>query len=132
MPTVGEQVVAKLAADATVAGLVAGRVYPNTMPEGATLPAIVYQVVSDVPQNSFDGTTSTRLKQARLQVDCYARPSSAGGGGYLQAHAVADAVEAVIGNLSDPAFNATLELSRDLYDNATEYHRVSMDFSVWH
>lgn len=131
MATVGEQLVAALTADATVSSLVASRIYPVTLPEGVTLPAITYQVVSDVPQNSTDGTTSTRLKQARVQIDCYAR-AGASGGGYLGAHAVADAVENVVGNLTAPGFNGILDRTDDLFDNETEYFRVSMDFFIWH
>jgi hypothetical protein len=129
--TVAEQLVAKLNADGAVTALVSGRIYPSTLPQAATLPAIVYTVVSDVPENSLDGTVATRLRSARVQVDCYAR-NSADGGGYLASHAVADAVENVIGNLSDPSLNSTPADKRDLFDNETTYFRVSMDFIVWH
>lgn len=129
--TIGEQVFAKLSADAMVAQLVGQRLFPDILPQGAALPAVVYQVIEERSQNTLSGLSSDDITSTTLQVNCYARPSAAGGGGYLQAHAVADAVEAVLGNLSDVGLSAWLQLRRDLYDNDTEYFRVSLDFSLW-
>lgn len=130
MATAGETIRARLIADAPTAALVGTRVYPNELPQNVTLPALVYNVVSDVPENSFTGDTSTRLKAVRLQVDCYARAIGSVGS-YAGAHEVADCVENVIGNLSEPGLSGNYESSRDLYDNVTQYHRVSMDFTIW-
>jgi hypothetical protein len=134
--TLGEQLRTLLLADSTVSGLVGTRVYPGVMPEALpnaqpTLPAIVYTVVDDVPQNALAEAASARLYNARVQMDCYARATSSGGA-YATAHQVAAAVQNVIGNLTDPALNSTAATRRDLYDNTTTYHRVSMDFTVWH
>ncbi len=123
MTTLGEAVRAKLVADPTVASLVVARVFPNLMPQGGAQPAIVYQVVSEVPENALTGDSTTRLVTARLQVDCYAKT-------YLEAHAVADAVDAVLSALSSPDLSAWREVSRDLYDNEAQLHRVSTDFTV--
>lgn len=126
---VGSAIRALLLADATVASLVSTRIYPNVLPQSVTLPAIVYSVISDVPELSFDGAIEDTLASVRMQIDCYARP--VGSGAYGQVHQVAAAVKAVIGNLSAPGFNANYETMRDLYDDQTRYHRVSMDFIVW-
>ena len=129
--TLGETIRSLLVADATLSGLVGTRIYPNEMPEGVTLPAVVYQVISDVPENSFTGQTSTDIKTARLQVDSYARAIGTVGA-YAQAHAVAAAIENVIGNLSSADLSANVnDAGRDLYDNVTQYHRVQQDFIVW-
>lgn len=124
MSSTGEAVFGALSADPTVAGLVVKRIYPSLLVEGSLLPAIVYSVVSDVPQSSLDGTVATRLANARVQVDCYARH-------YLDAQTLADAVDAVLGALALPTLSAWRESRRDLFDNETQYHRVSADYSIW-
>ena len=122
----GEAVYSALSADGTVSGLVGTRIYPNVMPEGSDLPAVVYSVISDVPENSFTGAYADRLRGARVQVDCYARPSTAGGA-YRQAETLAEAVDACLTS----QLTCWREVSRDLYDDVTQYHRVSIDFAVW-
>lgn len=129
--SVGETIRGILIANSGVTTLIAQRVYPNELPPNATLPAIVYNVVSDVPENSFTGLTSTTTKNARVQVDCYASPTTNGDGAYKQVHALARAVELALGDVADSDLACVLEDTRDLYDNVTQYHRVSMDFSVW-
>lgn len=113
-----------LAADATVTALVGTRIYPLVMPQDATRPAIVLTVVSEVPENSFDGTAETRLTASRVQVDCYAAT-------YLEAHEVATAVDNVLANLRRPDLSAERDSMTDDWDDEVQVHRVSMDFSVW-
>jgi hypothetical protein len=119
-----EAVRAELLADLTLQGLVGQRIYPLVMPQGSETPALVLTVISDIPENSFDGTAETRLREARVQIDSYAET-------YLQAHQLADAVLAIVGNLSRPDLSAVADDSRDLYDDETELHRVSADFAVF-
>lgn len=130
--TIGSLVRDALLADATFSALVDGRVYPNELPQGVELPAVVYNTVSDVPENSLDGDASTRLKATRVQIDCYARPTRERGA-YALAHDVSDRVENVVGNMTRAVDGADgiYESYRDLYDNVTQYHRVSMDFTLW-
>jgi len=125
MSSQGDLLFTALSADATVAGLVSSRIYPNKMPQGprsSTFTAIVYLVVSDLPQNALTGTAADRLRSARVQIDCYAKV-------YDTAQAMADAIAAVV------TTNATLtgweEMRRDFYEDETELHRVSMDVWLW-
>jgi hypothetical protein len=131
--TAGERLVLALRTDPLVASLVGDRIFPNELPAQTQLPAIVYSVVSDVPENSFDGTPATRLCYCRVQVDSYARPAPQGRpGAYATAQRVARAVDDVLGNLQQPGDVAGLrEASRDLFDSVTGYHRVSSDFALW-
>jgi hypothetical protein len=62
-----EFVFAALTADATVAGLVGTRVYPQKLPQSPTLPAITYSIVSRVPTEA-----NTELFECRLQIDTWA------------------------------------------------------------
>lgn len=121
--TAGEAVVALLAADSAVVAIVGARMYPNVAPQGAAAPFLVYQVISDVPENSL-ADNSPRLSSIRLQVDCYSPR-------YLQAHALAEAVEAKLVAASTPDFSAWRDTTRDLFDAEAQMHRVSTDFAVW-
>lgn len=123
--TTGQLIFGALSGDSTVAYLVGTNIFPNVMPQGPrptdTYKGIVFQVISDVPQNTFEGSS---LRNARVQVDCYAKQ-------YKDAQAVADAVDNALSSLSRPDLSAWRETSRDYYDNETQLHRVSMDLSVW-
>lgn len=130
MTTTGEVIRSLLVADAATAAIAGARVYPNELPQNATLPAIVYTVVSAVPENSFTGLVATTTKDHRVQIDCYARPTQAAGA-YDLAHSLAEAVSNVLGDLSRSDLTGSLENERDLYDNVTQYHRVSLDFAIW-
>lgn len=120
----GQVIAAALGADATVTQLAGDRIFPNVLREGATLPAVVYTAVSQVPQNSMTGTPDGALFQSRMQVDCYART-------YAVVQQLAAAVYAVLGALSTAQAQGVLEAQRDLYENESQLHRVSMDFSIW-
>lgn len=127
MSTFLEKVRNELVASSAVAdllGAVNPRIYPLTAPQGCETPFAVITVVSDVPQNTFTGEVSERLRDARVQVDCYASR-------YLDAHAVATAVDGVVAALRRPDLCATREGARDLYDDEATLFRVSLDFSVW-
>ncbi len=52
-----------------VTDIVTTRVYPNVAQQGATMPFIVYQLISDVPAYSHQGEYGPR--KARFQVTCF-------------------------------------------------------------
>jgi hypothetical protein len=121
--TVVERIRTLLIADISLAALVGARIYPQYIPQGSTLPAVVLTAVSDVPYTSFTGSSTTDLRSVRLQVDSYATR-------YLDAHAVADAVDAVIANLASSDLQANRESMGDLYEDETQLHRVTADYFV--
>jgi hypothetical protein len=57
-------------------------------------------------------------------VDCFAKK-------YVDAQALADAVAGALGSLTGSELASTLLLRSDQYEDETEVHRVSMDFSMW-
>ncbi len=122
--TTGEAIRAVLAADATLTALVGTKIFPNLAPQGTVPPFVVYQQISGVPQNRLTGGSVGRLTEFRMQLDSYART-------YLEAHSVADAVDAVMSALESPDLAAAPGAARDLYDDVAMLHRVSADFSVW-
>ncbi len=123
-----EAIRAVLIADATVTGLVAARIHANVAPQAnakaVPVAYVICQVISDVPQSSFEGQPSTTLRNARVQIDCYA-PT------YTVAQSVAEAIDAALSASASPDLACWRESSRDLYDNETQLHRVSVDMSVW-
>lgn len=120
----GEAVRLKLIADPAVTALVGTRYYPNRLPQNAVLPAVVYFEVSNVPVTTFDGDAATRITNIRLQLDVYDDD-------YADTKEAARLIDLVVSNLRSTALKADRLDSRDLYEDATRLHRVSMDFSVW-
>lgn len=128
--SLGPLIHAKLVADPTVAGLVTDvkglvKVFPVVVIQQTAAPYVVFSVISDVPENTFDGTADEALRTARLQVDSYAR-------GYVDAQTLAEAVTQVIANLNSPDLSAWRETSRDLFDEEAQFHRVSADYIVFY
>lgn len=70
MADIGVALRAKLATDGTVPGLVSARIYPHRLPQGATLPAVVYHRVGGADEAGLDGLHG--ICHQRLQIDCYA------------------------------------------------------------
>jgi len=76
-----------LAADAGVAALVAGRIYPDVIPPDVALPAIAYARLSTEPVTTVHGAMPAQF--VNLQVQCWAATRTS-------AEAVADAVQAAL------------------------------------
>lgn len=118
-----EAIRAELVAAPTVTTLVGTRIYPSKAPQGVVAPFVVITTVSSVPQNAMGELANTRLRVARVQIDCYAK-------GYVDVHAVADAIDNVVANLAREDLTAVQDTSSDLYDDETELRRVSTDYFV--
>jgi hypothetical protein len=78
----------QLQATAAVTAICSTRGYPGVLPQGATLPAYVYMLVSDVGVHHM--TNAAGLALARVQVDCYSATES---GAHTLAEAVRDALQ---------------------------------------
>jgi len=127
-----EDLRAVLAADATLTGLVGTRIYPGVRPQGSALPAVVFLMISSLPDYHLGGPSG--LESERVQIDCY-------GATYAAAMEVAAAVKAKLsgfsGDQGSTSFRAIfVEGERDEFDgstdNVTNIHRVSLDFMVHH
>ena len=64
--------------DATIAGIVSSRVYPDVAPSSAAVPYIVFKLVSRQTDHHLGGVTGTQ--HARVQIDCYQSTSPLRGG----------------------------------------------------
>lgn len=69
MPDIASTVRTILVNDATVSALVSTRIYSDILPQGATLPAVTYTVVTAVPNETL--TAISNISTARIQVDCH-------------------------------------------------------------
>ncbi|MCB2130807.1 MAG: DUF3168 domain-containing protein [Rhodobacteraceae bacterium] len=108
-----------------VSSVVGSRVNFGAHPQGAPLPAIVLNTVSDVNEHHLNAPET--LSQARVQVDCYA---DSYGGAKLLSRAVRSALDG-----EKTAFQGVFfENSRDGREGGTNEadrpFRVSVDFLV--
>lgn len=132
MAVVEQGLRALLVANAGVNALVAGRIYPQTAPAGAALPAIVYSRISGPRLAAHDGPSG--VAHPRFQFDCKAT-TYAGARGL--ANAVRVALDGYQGTTGDVTFQAILvQDEADGYDfesdaSASAYE-VYVDAVVWH
>lgn len=120
---VEQQIKSVLAADGTVAALVTAdsiaRIYPVSMPQDVTMPAVCFQRVSTVPVNDLGGTQDHDW--VRVQVDSWAST-------YSGAKALAAAVRTAM--RTTPVYGQLL-MELDDYDDVVKLYRVIQDFTVY-
>lgn len=111
-------------------GVAVGAVYRDERPQGSSLPAVRFVVVSDPRDSTYEGRTVFRA--TRVQFDCMA--TSRG-----QADEIADAVI----DVAEPAGTVgTTKFSRSFVDTSRSYSErgadgiltfvTSLDLLVWH
>lgn len=72
-----EAVYSKLSTTAGVTALVSTRIYPDLMPQPPTLPAVVYQMISNDREERHRGATGDA--RPRFQITCWATTAIAAG-----------------------------------------------------
>lgn len=107
--------------DAGLSTLVGSKVFALVIPQGTKLPCITFQRIGGMPANTLSGHSG--LEEIDLQIDVWARD-------YDEAKAIAKAVRAAMPP-SGPRFSAHLIEDQDLYEDGTNYFRVSMEYKVW-
>lgn len=117
-----------LSAGGTNAG---SRIYPQALPQGVTLPAIRYFLVSDPPERTHSGPS--KLHHPKYQLDCVMD----GDEGYLGACTLADQIIALIDGYVGAMGAFTCHAGfrdekRDNYDPETGRHTVQVDIIIWH
>jgi hypothetical protein len=125
-------VISYLLADAPLTALVGNRIFPESMPQGVAMPALVVATVSGAPLYADDGEVG--LTQTRMQMACYANTYSA-------AKAVATAVKSRVSGIRDVTQGSTtfiyvmvdneLDL-REAGESEAEYRfQTVLDVLVW-
>ena len=107
--------------DAGLSALVGSKVFALVIPQGTKLPCITFQRIGGMPANTLSGHSG--LEEIDLQIDAWARD-------YDEAKAIAKAVRAAMPPNGD-VFGAHLIEDQDLYEDGTNYFRVSMEYTVW-
>lgn len=107
--------------DGSLAALVGTRVYDLKLPSGATLPAIVYQAVSEPRLYSQSGQAA---RFPRIQFTCWAATATGAG-------ALADALENALDLLArGTVLRATIENRFPLYEAETGKYKEVVEFSI--
>ena len=128
MAELEEAVYSRLSGNVAVAAIVSTRIYPQKIPQEATLPAIAYARVSARRVKAHAAPTG--LARARMQVTCVATSYSAV---KALAAAVRKALEGVMGTVGGLALQGSwLETDADEYGDAEGLHSVRQDFMVWY
>ena len=106
----------------------ANRIYPNSLPQGVTLPAVRYFEVSDPPEHTHSGRS--KLRHPRWQLDCFGKD-------YFDAKSLAEQIVALMDGYTGAMGTAQCQASfsengRDNHDPDTGRHWVSLDFEIWY
>lgn len=117
-----------------LAGLVGTRVYWNERPQATALPSVTLTRITGIPQ--YEMSAVSGLVMSRVQVDCWGQTYAAAKG---VARAIKAAASGFRGTAGGTVFQgAFVDAERDMeleptIDNAAErFHRVSLDFLIWH
>lgn len=127
--TTEEKLRAHLLADATVAGLVAARIYPVIGPadmprsgEAKPLPFIVMTRLGTTRLAALDA--STGWSRARIQLSCWAEDASA-------ARGLANAVRALVDSVSTASLpHLRLEQEAEVYDRDIDLVGRALDITI--
>lgn len=101
-----------------LAALISTRIYPHTLPQEPTLPALTYFRVSSAPQRNHDGSYAFALK--RFQFDVYAST-------YLVCLQVKDALIEAMGYLG---YTAHWDNDQDINEPELQRYREQVDFMI--
>ena len=120
-----------LTANTGISALVGARIYPLKIPEGATLPALVYHKINGPSEHSKDGDMS--LNHPRFQLTCWATK-------YADAKAVRTAVATALnGFVNGSTMGGAVVVDQiivdndaDLFDPQTLEFGASIDAIIWH
>lgn len=108
-----------------VTEMASGRIYPSQAPDNVTLPAVVYQQISDVPR--YVNGNDSCFRQMRYQTDSYATTLAA-------ARQLDEGIRARLSGYSGSVHGHRLTVFRGNGYPATYeaegYWRVTSDFTV--
>ena len=115
-----ETMVAHLLADTGLSALISARVYPVTLPQNGTLPAVTYSKVSGIRHVQLDGTPSSAHSRFRLD-------------GWASSYSGVKALEAALMAAMDGLSGAVGAMAPiDFYEDDTGIYRISVDYYLYH
>jgi hypothetical protein len=111
-----------LSGNASLAALVGTRIKPDVLPQGTTLPAVVYQRISTPRNQAFGSAQTVVISRPRFQFSCWALTPD-------DALAVCAALRTALLALTNPV---TLESEYTMRDPDTNYYRRNLDSFIGH
>lgn len=111
-----------LLAQPELAALVGERMYPQTLPQGATLPAVTYSLISGTTEG--DSQDGPGVSRQRYQFDCWATTYSA-------ATTLAKALTAAVSGTQRIGQASFVDNEVDGYEAETQRFRRIVDVMVW-
>lgn len=118
---------------AGVTAIVSTRIYPDTAPQGSTLPYVVYSAISSVPQNTKD--VPAKIDHVRVQIDCYAATTASAAGQDI-AEALSEAVRAAIDGIMPGVYGTVVvdgiqfENENSAVNEEVDIFRRSADYQI--
>lgn len=117
----------------TVSALTSTRVYPQTIPQNTTYPAIRYNQISGIRDHTL--TDTVEMVHARFQIDCY-------GTSYSNARTLADAVRSALDNYYGGVGSVAIQCIH-LIDEGDSFDEVvgvdqlkrygkTQDYTIWY
>lgn len=120
--SVDSDLVTRLTGHAGLAALIGTRVYPNRLPDSPTVPAVVYQKITDVADV---GQASIAGKRHRYQITGWAATHLEAGDVETQVHAALELQTFGQVILAEPAG------SRDTYERDAHLHGRIVDYLLY-
>lgn len=105
-----------------LAALVGERMYPQTLPQGATLPAVTYSLISGTTEG--DSQDGPGVSRRRYQFDCW-------GATYSDATAVATALTTAVSGTRRIGQASFVDNEVDGFEAETQRWRRIVDVMVW-
>jgi hypothetical protein len=115
-----------LSAYAGLTALVSTRIYPLVLPQDCDLPAVCYQLVSDVPEYILAKAVANQ--NARVQVNSYAITLDAAKSVAIQVKAAMVGYDGTIGSVA--VRDITIANEQDLYESDLDIYNLTVDFMV--
>jgi hypothetical protein len=122
--------------DPDIISMVGERCYPSILPQGATYPSIVQNLISE--DNHMHLRGSSHLARARIQIDCWATTADES---VRLSNFVMEKIQGfsgiVLSNNSPPVDDVRVqgifaELARDGYDSTNKIFTRQRDFMIWY
>lgn len=123
-----------LSTTATVTALAGTRIYPNVLPQGSTLPALVYSKVSGARIQHLQGPAGRA--RSRVTIVCWGTTYAAAKGLADVVRRALDGYQGIISSGGSPVetMQTTILIANEIddFDDSTKFFRDILDFIVNH
>lgn len=129
MASITEDLQTFLLTQTGLTALVGQQIYPQTLPQNTTFPAISYEVTNDTPNHTM-GSEAANPRKPLITYNVWAETYKEAKQVSAQLHT---ALEDKTGGLATRTLQWILfENEYDIYESDTEIHHIVVDFVVWY